>query len=196
MTIPANYDDVLNQLRDAGLIVESVDIGRIVRCRVEGEGRDKKGWYWLHEWTGSGGDVFLVGSFGVWHGNENTARKIDLRKRKLSNEEKAAIKARIAEDKKRAAFRRRKEAERAQRRAEKAWRKCSPEGESEYLKSKGVLPYGVRFSPQGNLVVPIHDAAGRVHGLQVIYTDPAIIKKKGRKRITGQVDWPSKVISS
>ena len=187
MTAPANYDDVLNQLRAAGLIIDGVDIGRLVRCKVEGEGRDKKGWYWLHDWTGSAGDVFVVGSYGVWHGNDNTARQVDLKKRKLSNEEKSAIKARIAADKKKAAAQRRATAKRAQRRAENAWRQCSPDGESEYLKRKGVQAHGVRFSPQANLVIPIHDAAGCVHGLQVVYSDPAVKKKKGRDKDY----WPS-----
>lgn len=187
MTIPANYDDVLNQLRSAGLIVDAIDVGRISRCFVEGEGRDKKGWYCIHEWSASNGDLLLVGSYGVWHGDEKNAQKISLSKRSLTKEENEAIKSRIAADRKRAAARRRKENERAQRRAEAAWRKCAAEGESEYLKRKSVGAHGVRFSPQGNLVIPIHDVVGLVHGLQVVYSDPAVKKRKGRDRDY----WPS-----
>ena len=47
----SNYDDVLGQLRSAGLHVERLEIGspRAIRCLVEGGGREKRGWYMLHE---------------------------------------------------------------------------------------------------------------------------------------------------
>ncbi len=189
MSAPVNYDDALGQLRDAGLLVESIELARIVRCKVEGEGSEKRGWYMLHEWTGRDGDVFLVGSFGVWRGAENNARQIEIRKyrQQLSDEDKAAIKARIAADKQREAARRRREAERARAQADRAWQKCDREGESEYLDRKQVKAFGVRFSRSGVLTVPIRDAAGRLHGLQFIY--PKGHKKKPRDR--DKTYWPT-----
>lgn len=181
MTAWVNYDDVMDQLHDADLVVDSIEVGRIIRRPVEGD-RERRGWYILHEWVGKSGDTLLVGSFGVWYGNKNNAQQVSLKKRDLTEAERSSIKARIAVDRKREAFRRRQMAERAQRRAEKGWRKCTPEGTSEYLDRKGVKAHGVRFSPQGNLVIPIHDAMGTTHGLQVVYSDPAIKKKKGRDK--------------
>ena len=59
----SNYDDVLGQLRQAGLDVDSLEVGtaRPVRCRVEGMGREKRGWYSLHELVARDGNVLLVG---------------------------------------------------------------------------------------------------------------------------------------
>ncbi|HIE4139916.1 TPA: hypothetical protein ACXM5A_000332 [Stenotrophomonas maltophilia] len=76
-----NYGDVLQQLQSAGLLVTELDTtGRMVRCRVEGS-RERRGWYALHELNTSAGEVLVVGTYGVWHGNENGATKVDLRKR-------------------------------------------------------------------------------------------------------------------
>ncbi|MDG4495856.1 hypothetical protein G8D12_20720, partial [Xanthomonas vesicatoria] len=67
----ANYDDVLGQLRDAGLILDSLDAsGRMVRCKVEGS-RERRGWYVLHELQTNGSDVLIVGTYGIWRGNDN-----------------------------------------------------------------------------------------------------------------------------
>jgi len=183
----SNYDDVLDQLRGFGLLVESIDVSRIVRCKVEGGDREKRGWYQLHEFRTSAGDMLLVGSYGVWHGNENNAQKIQLKKRELSNDERAAIKDRIDADKKREAERRKRIADKAARKALGAWSKCSNDGESAYLKKKGVAAHGVRFSGRGNLVIPIQDTRHNIHGLQIIYGDPETIKRKGRDKDY----WPS-----
>ena len=51
-------------------------------------------------------------------------------------------------------------------------------GDSAYLSRKGVQAHGVRFSGRGNLVIPMCDAGGSVHGLQVIYGT----KKNGRDK--------------
>ena len=45
-----NYDDVLSQLQGAGLLVSSLEAtGKMIRCRVDGGGREQRGWYVLHE---------------------------------------------------------------------------------------------------------------------------------------------------
>jgi putative DNA primase/helicase len=177
-----NYDDVLRQFREAGLLVDVIETGKLRRCKVEGD-REKRGWYVAHELRLDSGDYVIVGQFGVWQGADNGAQKIELGKTtQLTAEQKAAFKQRLAEDRKRAAAARKAEQQRAARRADVAWRKCSPAGECAYLGRKGVQPYGVRFSPQGNLVIPILDVAGSIHGLQVIYGDTEAKKRKGRDK--------------
>lgn len=177
-----NYDDVLRQFRAAGLLVDVIETGKLRRCKVEGE-REKRGWYVAHEVRLDSGDHALVGEYGVWHGNDNGATKIELGDAtKLTAEQKTAFRQRLKEDRKRAAAARKAEQARAARRADAAWRKCSPEGGCAYLERKGIKAHGVRFSPQGNLVIPILDVAGRVHGLQVIYGDTKTKQRKGRDK--------------
>src|SRR5688572_11510228 len=99
----ANYADVLGQLRDAGILVTALEAdGRMHRCRVEGD-REKRGWYVLHELPVAGGEVLLVGSFGVWRGGDNGATKVDLRRRdqEFSAEQRAALKQRLTDDRRR-----------------------------------------------------------------------------------------------
>ena len=184
-----NYDDVLDQLRAAGLCGKGIDdglrIGNMVRTKVEGD-REKRGWYSLHELTTSEGAAFLVGSFGVWHGNDNGAQKIELRKTKLSDDQRAALRKRITEDRRRADAARRAEAKRAAQRAAAIWKKCGATGESAYLEKKAVQGYGVRYAPSGALVVPVMDINLQIHGLQVI-RDKALAKEK---RKPAKEFWP------
>lgn len=188
----SNYDEVVEQIRGAGLLVDSleIDTDRAVRCKVD-DSREKKGWYWLHEWVTNAGERLLVGAYGRWQGNDNTARKIDLKRRELSAEEKAAIAARYKEDKRRAEASRKASAARAAKRASDIWLKCATEGESPYLARKGVGAYGVRFTTEGTIVVPMTDAQGRIQGLQFI--GPAV-KKKTKTR--DKTYWPGGLAKS
>lgn len=179
----SNYDDVLQQLQDGGLIVDHLEVGVLRRCSIEGS-REKKGWYALHELRLDDGDVVLVGSFGIWSGPDNNgAQKVELSKRRaLTAEQRAGLRARISEDRRRAAAQRKRLAERAAAVATRAWGRCTAQGGSAYLERKGVHAHGVRFSDRGNLVVPMCDAKGHIHGLQIIYGDPRIKLKKGRDK--------------
>ncbi|MBS0570199.1 MAG: toprim domain-containing protein [Proteobacteria bacterium] len=172
MTVAANYADVLDQLRDAGLIVPDLIVGKLQRCKVEGD-RERRGWYSLHDVVTSGGATLLFGSFGVWRGADNGVRKIELRKTELTPEQRSAMKARAREDRARIERERAAEAKRATNRARAVWLRCSPTGESEYLARKGVAAHGVRFSPSGALVIPLLDTLANVHGLQVVRTRKA-----------------------
>ena len=72
-----NYDDVLEQLRGYGLLIDHLDTsGRMIRVRTEGGGREKRGWYTLHEFAPPGGDVLIVGTYGIWQANDNGAQKV------------------------------------------------------------------------------------------------------------------------
>lgn len=184
----SNYDDVLSQMQAAGLQVDSLDIGRMRRCKVEGD-REKRGWYMLHEIRLQSGDDVIVGSYGVWRGADNNAIKIELNRSELSREQAEAIRKRMAEDRKRVEKARQADAARAAEAATAAWRKCSESGDSEYLTRKGVGAHGVRFSPQGAMVIPMLDVAGRIHGLQIIRG-----KQPGAKRKLDKEFWPSGLI--
>jgi putative DNA primase/helicase len=173
----SNYDDVIAQMRSIGLLVDSLDVGRLRRCKVDGD-REKRGWYSLHELTLDSGDCVLVGSYGIWRGAEANAQKIDLKRSALSADQRAALKARIAADMKAAEARRRGEASRAAMRAQKVWELCSKDGDAAYLHRKGVQGHGVRFSPKGAVVIPMLDTSARIHGLQFIHAE----KRQGRDK--------------
>src|SRR5574340_1774653 len=49
----------------------------------------------------------------------------------------------------------------------------------DYLARKQVLSHGLRFSPAGTLAVPMLDAVGAIHGLQLIY--PASHPRRKRR---------------
>lgn len=184
-----NYDDVVTQLTLAGLILKDglrTNTSRPVRCKVEGD-REPRGWYRLYELPLDSGTL-ITGSYGVWRGNDNGATKIELPKterKALSAEQLEAIKKRQAEDRRRAESERQAEIDRAAQRAGRWWSQCLDHGTNAYLVKKG-LPagklYGARLSPDGNLVIPLQDTAGKVYGLQVIYHDPKIKERKGRDK--------------
>lgn len=163
----SNYDDVLGQLTAAGLQVDSLDVGKLRRCKVQGES-ERRGWYHLHEMRLANGDELIVGSYGVWRGAVNNATKVDIKKTDLSAEQRDSLRKRLTEDKRQAEALRRADAERAAAKAASAWKRCTEQGDCEYLQRKGVLGHGVRFSPSGAMVVPMLDVAGKVHGLQII----------------------------
>jgi putative DNA primase/helicase len=173
-----NYSDVLDQLQAAGLLVNDLEVNthKPVRCYVDGAGREKRGWYWLSEFDITDKDgsrkPYIVGSFGVYQGNDNGKQKVELKKTgaSLSADERKAIAARHKENARRAKAMRDAEARRAATEAAVVWSRYLPTGESDYLQRKGVQAYGVRFAPNGSgtIAVPMMDAAGRCHGLQII----------------------------
>ena len=189
----ANIDDVLSQLGAAGLIVDrALEVGKLKRCKIEGD-REKRGWYLLHEWQRDDGQILLVGSYGIWRGAENNAQKIELRGVEVSKEQAAALKAKLAEDRKKAAAYEKAVQAKAAERAERMWRKCEADGESDYLARKGVpVPYGVRFTENGAVVIPMMDTVGRVHGLQfILNTKNPEHKKRIGKTGRDKEYWPA-----
>ena len=181
----SNYDDVLAQLTGAGLKVDLLEMGKLRRCKVEGD-TEKRGWYHLHEIRLSNGDDLIVGSYGAWHGLVNNATKVELKGTDLSAEQRSSLRNRLAEDKRRAEFARKADAERAAAKAKAAWNKCSDDGDCKYLHRKNVLAHGVRFSPQGSVVIPMLDITGKIHGLQVIRG-----KQTGQRKRLDKEFWPA-----
>lgn len=189
----ANYDDVINQLQAAGLVVDrGLEIGKLKRCKVDGD-REKRGWYLLREWVREDGTVLLVGSYGIWRGSDNNAQKIELGGIKVSKEQAAALKAKMAEDRKKAAAYEKAVQAKAAARAESMWRRLEADGESDYLARKGIpIPYGVRFTDKGAVCVPMMDPQGRIHGLQFILN----AKNPDHKKRIGKIGrdkefWPA-----
>lgn len=170
----ANYGHVLQQLRAAGLLIDELNIGprangKPWRCRVDGLGKERRGWYVVRELRLDSGDYVLVGSYGVYQGNDPGARRIELAKgTTMTAEQRAALKARAAEDRKAEQAERRAEAARAAARASAMWRKLSPEGECDYLARKCVQAHGLRFTPDGAMAIPLLDTGGQIHGLQFV----------------------------
>ncbi len=183
----SNYTQVLAQMQAHGLLVDRVDAtGLVVRCKIDGD-REKRGWYCLHELPGTQGDTLLVGSFGIWHGNDNGAVKVTTRSGDLTAEQAAALRDRLRDDARRATAARKAEAERAALRAEQIWRKCRHDmpDTCDYLARKGIQGHGVRYTDKGAVVIPMHDGAGRTHGLQFILsrrTQGDRIKRLGRDK--------------
>lgn len=234
----ANHDDVLTQLRAAGLLVELplrlATSDRSVRCLIDGGDREKRGWYRLHEWQMEPGVFMLVGAYGIFRGSRSDTWKVELTKacascgaevglrdkkcqacgqatfvkREFSDEQKAAFKARMEEDKRRAAEERGREIQRASRWATSVWRsstEATPGGHAYLVRKKLSGTGGARIfsgidgitlegaeqedyrylkSFAGSLVVPMCDGAGAVYGVQFIAEKPN--PKTGRDKI----NWP------
>lgn len=188
----SNYDDVLAQLQAEGLIIphgEGLRIGtpKPQRVRVEGGGREKRGWYWLREWSPSHDRLLIVGAFGVWQGAERIQYKVELPKddrARFTAEQKQALRDAWAEAAKAAEAQVKREQEHAARRAMRMW--ARPElaevRESPYLVSKGIdgaAVRDVRYTPNGTAVLSVQDTSGRIHGLQFLRT-AAQAKAAGR----------------
>lgn len=176
-----NYDEVVAQLKDAGIVIDfdrfAVDTPRPVRCFTDDRSdRDKRGWYWLSEIDLTNKDgtrgCYLVGSFGVWRGNDNGKQdvKISRKQTEVSKEEREAIRARQKEQTRRLKAMRAAEIRKAADHAKFVWGEYIQQGHSDYLERKGVGAHGIRFSPSGNgtFAVPMCDAAGRIWGLQIV----------------------------
>lgn len=148
----ANYDDALNQIREAGLIIDkelSFD-ARIQRWKVDGEDREKRGWTKLREWQSKAGHTYIVGAFGVWRGNDDGYTKIELSKDSataLTAEDKAAIKAAHKEAERKLAEVRRGEIKKAAQWAASVWNRCAPCEAHDYLTIKQIKPHGLRILP-------------------------------------------------
>lgn len=187
-----NHDSVVEQLRAAGLLPELPLLadGSMQRCRVEGD-REKRGWYMLHTIPASEGGQLIVGTFGVWRGNDPGSRKVEVRKTPLSDEQRRAMAERLKADRRRVEAERKRRAAEAAQKARARWAAASEQGESPYLARKGVQGYGLRYEPDGTALVPMADAAGVIHGLQELRPDggklywPAGAAKQGHFHLIG-----------
>jgi putative DNA primase/helicase len=195
MSAWVNYDSVISQLVAAGLVLDkdiNVD-NRWQTWRVEGEDRERRGRSILKEWTSSKGDSFVVGLAGVWHGNSFDQIKIEIEKRQgerdLSADELKAMAAARKAMLKEAEAAQKAQAKRAAEWAGIVWQHSQPVTKHDYLTRKQIQPHGTRqlgaidpallpgLDPDnaerlkraaGSLLVPMHDTAGNIQGLQCI----------------------------
>ena len=189
----SNYDDVLVQLRDYGLIVSSLTIEtpHPVRCKISDDRtKEKRGWYWLSSFNVDS-ECLIIGAYGIYQGNDNGKQTIKLPKsqrERLTPEQIAAQKARHKEVQKRSEQERIREADNAAVRAKKVWQKCGQSGESAYLTHKKIDAHGIRFTDTGALVVPMLNSHDNIRGLQFIFPkDHKRAQKIGRDKDF----WPS-----
>lgn len=202
MSGPVNYDSVVEQLTSFGLLpLFPLEVGKRVRCYVQDD-REKRGWYHLHEFRRDDGTELIVGSYGMWRANDSNKQKIVLDKSlDLSAEQRQALKIRMAEDSRRAAAAEKQRQAKASDQAGKMWSRLSEEGECAYLQRKRVAGHGVRYTPQGNMALPLLDGSGKIWGLQIIYGQkdgkkgrdkdfwPAGLAKKAHWFQIGSPDW-------
>jgi len=153
-----DIDAVLSQMRDLGLVVDSLDTsGKLVRVPVSfpraDKGKKQSGWYVVHEFRLSSGGIGLAGAFGNYKADEK--RKVGMPAGSLTEADRAEYEKR----RKQAQEKARKEAEAAARqckeRAQRIWSKLPEEGPSKYLDTKKVRAFGLRFS-RGSVVVPLY----------------------------------------
>lgn len=193
----ANYDDVLTQMRDHGLMVETiaVDTSRQQRCHTADNQREKKGWYHLSSIT-INYNSYIIGAYGIWSGADNGKQIVTLAKQErdsLTQEQREAQKALHKEAQRKAESERKRQADKAAEKAKATWHKCPTEGSSPYLTRKQVGAHGVRFGNQGTLVVPITDESDTIRGLQLILPkDHPRAVKNGRDKDF----WPYGVVTS
>jgi putative DNA primase/helicase len=84
----------------------------------------------------------------------------------LAERERLALARQRQQDAEAEAYSRR--ADEAAGHAAKLWAQASEQGESAYLVRKGVQAHGVRFLPDGTLLVPMRNAAGELQNVQRI----------------------------
>lgn len=173
-----NLDDVRAQITGHGIIIANadglvIDSPKPIRCYVEDDHGERRGWYWLNSKRLDDGE-FITGAYGIYRGDDNgkVAVKInrDGRAIRISDADRAAIAARQKANMAALNAERGRLAAEAAALARVEWMASTPDGEHEYLKRKRVGAFGVRFSDRetGTLLVPMLDPKGALHGLQKI----------------------------
>jgi putative DNA primase/helicase len=182
-----NYDDVIAQLQSFGLDTADFEVGQKVRCKADDVKEKNAGWYWLHE-TLINDQLYLVGGYGYWEGNNNHAQKIELSKtceacqaemsigakkcpscgstkitkRQISDEQRKALATQIAENKKKAQAERNAEIERAAKVASQAYYQLSSEGDCDYLQKKNISkPTDVKYGNGQEITIEGTDEFGK-----------------------------------
>lgn len=180
-------------LRDALSVVPSNlprDEWARVGMAIKSEYPDDTGLQLFSDWSAAGGGAFDAGAVrSTWRsikagGGVGVSTLLYLAKQhgfKLPRQDGGAHKPNAAERQQQAqhAAQRQhaKEAEQAHIAAEQdaaaaeaaaMWADASEDGVSPYLQRKGVQGFGVRYTPDGWLLVPVRDAAGRLWNVQRI----------------------------
>lgn len=148
-----------------------------------GRGADKnKYWYRLIEFTTDDGQVLVTGSFGYWVGDNENRQDIAMDWSGITPENRAAAEKKRRELEAAEAARKQQAASNAAIRAGQQWAVAAKEGQSDYVARKQVTAPGVRYQPDGTMLIPVvvleAGAPARLVGLQKIAPD-------GEKRFSG-----------
>lgn len=165
-------DDVLGQFADHGLEpAQPLTFGKLTRCKTtQDKGKEKNGWYVIHEHRTEKNEVLIFGSFGDWRSGDSN--KIKVKAGRMSQEERDVMRARQEEGKRRAAEIAANASRRAANRASSMFKRMPEKGRSAYLDRKQIVGMGVRYAPRsGALLVPMSNARDQIVGLQVIYPE-------------------------
>ncbi|AZD34859.1 DNA primase, phage associated [Pseudomonas chlororaphis subsp. aurantiaca] len=166
-------DEVLGQFADYGLEpAQPLVFGKLTRCKTsQDKGKEKNGWYVVHEHRTEKGDTLIFGSFGDWRAGET--QKIKVKAGRMTPEEREVMRARQEEAKRRAAEVAANAARRAANRAAGLFRRMPEKGKSAYLDRKQIVGFKVRYAPRtGAVLVPMCNVRDQIIGLQVIYPGP------------------------
>lgn len=168
-------DEFARAIQDAGMVapIDLVADGKLHRFNPDGKGKDRSGsgWYVLHL------DGVPAGIFGDWSTGEGSQKWRAKGESQMTRAEREQCRATIR------AMQAARHAETLQRQQDAAglalrhWQAATPARvDHPYLVRKGVQPYGIRAAGSA-LLVPMRCTAGKLHGLQTIFTD-------GTKRFT------------
>jgi putative DNA primase/helicase len=174
-------DEVLAQFEDYGLEPEMpLMFGKLTRCKTTlDKGKEKNGWYVVHEHHTEKSGTLIFGSFGDWRTDDT--HKVKVKAGRMTAEEREVMRARQEDAKRRAAETAANSARRAANRAVSLFRRMPERGKSAYLDRKQIVGFRVRYAPRsGAVLVPMSDASDRIVGLQVIY--PTKLEDTGRDK--------------
>ncbi|MBM1181834.1 VapE domain-containing protein [Pseudomonas lundensis] len=165
-------DDVLGQFADHGLEpAQPLTFGKLTRCKTtQDKGKEKNGWYVIHEHRTEKNEILIFGSFGDWRTGDSN--KIKVKPGRMSQEERDVMRARQEDAKRRAAEVAANAARRAANCAAGLFKRMPEKGRSAYLERKQIIGIRVRYAPRtGALLIPMTTARDQIVGLQVIYPE-------------------------
>nr|WP_314400604.1 VapE domain-containing protein [Pseudomonas lundensis] len=168
-------DDVLGQFADHGLEpAQPLTFGKLTRCKTtQDKGKEKNGWYVIHEHRTEKNEILIFGSFGDWRTGDSN--KIKVKPGRMSQEERDVMRARQEDAKRRAAEVAANAARRAANRAAGLFKRMPEKGRSAYLERKQIIGMRVRYAPRtGALLIPMTTARDQIVGLQVIYPEKQV----------------------
>lgn len=166
MNVQKIHNAILVKLQEIGLVVDDFQAdGQLHRCGTAKNPRGLDGAYrvhldppvslWWQNWQ--------TGLSGTWCAKDG---------KQLSKQEREALAARIAEDRRQAEEEQQRRYAEAALKAQKIWQEAKPVEDQAhaYLEKKGVLAHGLRISGKA-LVVPVFKAKGEIQSLQFISED-------------------------
>lgn len=150
-----NYASVIHQMQVFGVEFVDKDLPLTIPTpKRKTCGRKGKWWYWLQLFRPRAGGEYVVGKFGTYKGGGSEA-KVEVDWKPLSDAERARFRAEQEAAAQRAREAKEEAAAFAALSAAEQWARARREGESPYLKRKGVQAEACRFLADGTLLIPL-----------------------------------------